>query len=182
MGWQTIIVAILSGVSTGFLTALVTPWAQWAVDVRKDRRKNRGELIKHWQTFLETRSDILHLADDIRFQDLVKCLSQSARQELSQLIDEYEKQWDYFREVDLLRVRREAEAVVDAERKAIEEGAFLPSGTLNIRKNTSYSNAQHLRTQYVNDYTSDTKEKLAKPLRVFLARELAILQKQWGLL
>lgn len=90
MDWTAIIIGIGAGVMTGALAAFVTPWAQWAVDVRRDRRKQRTEFIQYWRELLNERSINLALKDP-KFPSLLRRFSKKANLEFHDLYHEYEE-------------------------------------------------------------------------------------------
>ena len=172
LDWVTIIVAVLTGTSAGFLSALLTPWAQFAVDIRKDERKNIRIIVEHLQDFIHAQSEILDLTEAVYFQEFILRLSPSIKHELFRLIDEYDKQLKHFLEVELPDVRRKAKKDLESEKKFIEKAANL----------TLAPSAQGgLLSEYVSNIIFEKKQELAKPLRVFLAKQLAILKKRYRL-
>ena len=44
--WGDIAIAFVSGGAGGALTSLLTPWAQWSVDKRRDQRQRRVKIIE----------------------------------------------------------------------------------------------------------------------------------------
>lgn len=173
MNWSTIIVAVVSGISTGFLTALITPWAQWAVDVRRDRRQSRHEFIERWKDFVAS-SDVRTLTDSDDYFDLVRRLTRSEKQQLRQLIEEYDKRWEHFQTVELPKLRHEAKDAINDESRFL---ANLAYGTSLDDKTVTLS-----CIQYVEEFTASAKQEISKPRHRFMREQLAKFNDRWRLL
>lgn len=95
MDWTAIIVGVGSGISTGALAAFLTPWAQWAVDVRRDRRDNRLKFIQAWKIYVNNR--YMHeLSQNADFPSLVRTLTPTKRDQLQRLLKQYQLNWNEF--------------------------------------------------------------------------------------
>jgi hypothetical protein len=140
---------------------------------KKLRDENRWELIQYWKKFLDTRSDVLYLADDSLFQALDQSLPLSARQELSHFRSEYERRWKQFLENDLIKVEQDARFYA-ANLKVIEAVTFSASDRAEAER--------FMRSQYRSSAVDEAREELGKPLRNFLYKQLAELQKNWELI
>lgn len=173
MDWSTIIVAVISGTSAGLLTALVTPWAQWAVDVRRDRRDSRREFIRKWKDFIAS-SDIRALTTSDDFYDFTQHLTDWESKELRELIKKYDEQWHHFQADELPRLRHEAR---DATNDTSNFLSSLPYGTPLDSKSAAL---EHVR--YIEERTASFKEEISKPLRKFMRQQLARFNDRWGLL
>jgi hypothetical protein len=92
LDWTTIIVAIvgavITGVSTGFLSALVTPWSKLTTDIKREERESVRTLIQHWREYIKSSSSLLYLKDDVLFHDLVQRLKPAVYEELLMLTEQ----------------------------------------------------------------------------------------------
>jgi hypothetical protein len=173
MNWSTIIVAIVSGISTGFLTALVTPWAQWAVDVQRDRRESRREFIRRWKDFV-TSSDIRALTESDDFYDFLQHLTPCESRELWGLVNEYDKKWKHFQSVELPKLRHEAKDAINDTSKFV---ANLPYGTPLDSQSAALERVRH-----INAIEASAKEEISEPLHKFMRQQLARFNDRWRLL
>lgn len=57
MSFGELVVAVVAGAGGGTLAALVTPWAQWAVDKRRRRAERRAEIIDGARALVHERQD-----------------------------------------------------------------------------------------------------------------------------
>ncbi|MFH7244025.1 MAG: hypothetical protein ACHWZW_14380 [Spirulina sp.] len=171
LDWQTIIIAVLTGTSAGLLSALLTPWSQLAIDIKKDERKSIRITVEHLQDLIDTQIEIRYLMEAMCFQEFILRLNSSIKRELFRLIDEYEEQLKNLLDAET-EVRRKAKQDLEDEKNFIEKETHLP---------VDDSAQRGLLSERVSDIIFEKKQELAKPLRVFLAKQIAILKKKWSL-
>jgi hypothetical protein len=107
------------------------------------------------------------MEDDIRYYELTQCLSSSAQEELSIKFEEYKIELKSFLEIELLKLRSEARNDARHGRKMFEE--FIKSPTDDSLESILYS-------ENMRDFKDRKRERLEKPLRNFLIKELTKLK------
>lgn len=146
MDWSTIVVAIASGISTGLLTALITPWAQWAVDMRRDRRRSRQELIEYWRKMIRDYDDVRLLTNEVHFPALARCLPSSSKKELSRLLTECDNQWEQFQVNELPNLEQKA-------------NSLFPG---NARPLNPSESPEYKRKMYIRSHIEPVKRNLSR--------------------
>jgi hypothetical protein len=138
---------------TGTMAALLTPWAQWSVEVRKDRKTNRQEFVKLWMQYANHGS-IRNLTKKGEFPSLLRALSSPAKRELEILLATYETK------------------CTELDGKAfswVDDG----SGVTEIK---------FYHSPWSEEVLNAEKEKIGIPIRHFLFTQIAALREKWNLL
>jgi uncharacterized membrane-anchored protein YhcB (DUF1043 family) len=50
--WTTVAVAAVTGLGSGAVASLLTPWSQWGVDKRRQQRAARTKLVDDWRAMV----------------------------------------------------------------------------------------------------------------------------------
>jgi hypothetical protein len=121
---------------------------------------HRLGLINYWQNYAHHYSHKMRdMTTSTGYAVLVRCLSPKAKEELSRILDEYDKLWAQF----------EAEELPHME--------YEPSGLYRNEYDYEYK-----RDAWFYEQLKERKKKLGEPLRHFLLEQLAELNERWGLL
>ncbi len=86
MDLAPVVTGVLAGTGTGVLAGLTTPWAQWAVEKRREKRTHQRAEIEKWRAMVARDLQRNLLSDAVQrdpdFLSLRPHLSDTARAEL----------------------------------------------------------------------------------------------------
>lgn len=173
LDWTTIIVAIVgavvTGVSTGFLSALVTPWSKLATDVKREKRKNREELLAFWDSLLSDKScGFEYLKSQRTFPLLISLISGNSCNYISQLESQTKNK---LKEIE---VRAE-------ERERVWQDAMQKHKHLETEESSKRLYSLQRGFGEIVKEREEVEEKARQELVSCLQVEIIRLRKKWGM-
>jgi hypothetical protein len=160
------------------IAALITRDGQWKIyrDGKEQEKEsesnvktteNTDELVRYWQNYLASDSSFLYLEKDTKYHELIQELSSSERDELSRKLAEYKEKLNDFNKFELPKLRTESKKAVKRDLKMFKDIIQPPADS---------SLESFLCSDYIKASQDDAREELEKPLRDFLAEEVAKLK------
>ncbi|WOD38452.1 hypothetical protein [Nodosilinea sp. E11] len=160
------------------IAALITRNSQWQIyrDSKEREKESKSieqtiedtnKLAEHWQNYLANNSSLLYLEKDTKYYELIQEFSSSKKDELSRKLIEYKKKLNHFSKFEFPKMRTESKKAVKRDLKMFKDIIQPPADP---------SLESLLCSDYIRASQDDIREELERPLRDFLAEEVAKLK------